>query len=241
MTFHERERAALNAALTVQGIQVDDQVKEDLLTHLHMVIEKNKTLNLTRIVDVEQAITLHIEDSLSIFPEFKETTGRFLDIGTGGGFPGLPLALVSGRRAVLLDSIKKKADVVRDIVHCLHRQDQIEVIGKRSEELSKEPDYKFDTVVSRAVSSLSVLEEYASPLLNIGGCLIVMKSDESKSDLEQAERVSKIVGLSLVSERYFILNKEYKRSVYVYQKTNEPSIQLPRRNGMAQKRPLGMR
>lgn len=241
MKYSKAERAALDAALNRQTIDIDDQVKEELLTHLHMVVEKNKTLNLTRITNIEQAIVLHIEDSLSVIPEFQKTAGRFLDIGTGGGFPGLPLALVSGRKAVLLDSVKKKADAVRDIVRLLHKEDQIEVIGKRSEEISKEPDYIFNTVVCRAVSSLSVLEEYASPLLNIGGSLIAMKSDEREEDLQQAERVSEIVGLTLVSVRQFILNEEYKRSIYVYKKIGEPRVQLPRRNGMAQKRPLGLK
>ena len=241
MKYNESERAALDAALYRQGIDVNDQVKEDVLHHLHMVIEKNKSLNLTRITDIEQAIVLHIEDSLSIYPEFQETKGRFLDIGTGGGFPGFPLALVTGREAVLLDSVKKKADAVRDIVKCLHKEDQIEVIGKRSEEISKELDYIFNTVVARAVSSLSVLEEYASPLLHIGGRLIAMKSDEKEENILQAERVSKLVGFSLISVREFLLDGKYQRSIYVYEKHTEPSIQLPRRNGMAQKRPLGLK
>ena len=241
MKYNESERAALDAALQRQGIDADDQVKEELLHHLHLVIEKNKSLNLTRITDAEQAIVLHIEDSLSIVRDFQETTGRFLDIGTGGGFPGLPLALVTGREAVLLDSVKKKADAVRDIVKQLQKEDQIEVVGKRSEEISKDPDYLFNVVVCRAVSSLSVLEEYASPLLHIGGRLIAMKSDEKEEDVLQAEKVSKIVGFSLVSVREFLLNGEYKRSIYVYEKEQEPSIQLPRRNGMAQKRPLGLK
>ena len=239
MEHTKQERAAFDAALSRIPYTFTEYQKKLLLAHLDLVVEKNKVLNLTRVVDFEDAVVRHIEDSLSVLPEFTETSGTFLDIGTGGGFPGLPLAIATGREGVLMDSVKKKAAAVQDFIDELGLSQQLSTSGLRSEELAAKQPESFDVVTMRAVASLPVVLELAAPLLRFNGVLIAMKGSESVEDEKTAENASSKLGFELISSRYFkIGNNLYDRSVYVYKKVAEPSIKLPRRPGMAAKRPI---
>lgn len=235
------ERAALVAALSHLNIPCTEQQQDALLTHLDLLVEKNKHLNLTRITSYEDALILHIEDSLSLFENFSHSDGLFCDLGTGGGFPGLPLAIVSGRHGVLLDSIKKKARAVQGFIDELGMGGQLESLGMRSEELALLKGDVFDTVVVRAVSSLNVIEELSAPLLSFKGRLLAMRGKESSEDEKTALRASEKLGFELVEKKaYQIGGGKYSRSLYVFEKVGEASITLPRRVGMAEKRPLGL-
>lgn len=238
ITSHEG--AALDAALSRLDITVENDEKLLLMLHLRLLENTNKRMNLTRIVDFEQAITYHIEDSLAVLPEFSDREGRFCDIGTGGGFPGIPLAIVSGRPGVLIDSVKKKATAVQEFIVQLGLQDRLEARGLRSEELSRESPHSFDTVVARAVSSLPSVEELATPLLRQGGRLVALRGHEDDESIEASLRAAEILGLELVSQReYSVGADEAYRSVFVFERSGNSSIAVPRRVGLAQKRPLG--
>lgn len=240
MKHTSEERAAVDAALLRLKLDFNEDIADKLITNLKLVIEKNKVLNLTRIDSFEDAVVLHLEDSLSIYPEFMHSSGEFCDIGTGGGFPGLPLAIASGRKGILLDSVKKKALAVQEFVEELSLAGQVQALGMRSEELCAERFGEFDTVVARAVDKLSVVEEYASPLLASGGHLIAMRGTESLGDEKAAQIASEQLGLQMIEKRAFSLGPdEVARSVYVFEKNGSPSIKLPRRPGMAHKKPLG--
>lgn len=240
MKHTSEERAAVDAALLRLKLDFNEDITNKLITNLKLVIEKNKVLNLTRIDSFEDAVVLHLEDSLSIYPEFMRSSGEFCDIGTGGGFPGLPLAIASGRKGILLDSVKKKAMAVQEFVEELSLTGQVQALGMRSEELCAERFGEFDTVVARAVDKLSVVEEYASPLLASGGYLIAMRGTESLEDEKAAQIASEQLGLQMIEKRAFSLGPdEVARSVYVFEKNGSPSIKLPRRPGMAHKKPLG--
>lgn len=240
MKHTSEERAAVDAALLRLKLDFNEDITDKLITNLKLVIEKNKVLNLTRIDSFEDAVVLHLEDSLSIYPEFMHSSGEFCDIGTGGGFPGLPIAIASGRKGILLDSIKKKALAVQEFVEELSLTGQVQALGMRSEELCAERFGEFDTVVARAVDKLSVVEEYASPLLASGGHLIAMRGTEPLEDEKAAQIASEQLGLQMIEKRAFSLGPdEVARSVYVFEKNGSPSIKLPRRPGMAHKKPLG--
>ena len=144
---------------------LDTDKQKKIQAYLDLVIEKNKELNLTRIETREKGMLLHIEDSLSCIDEFTSQDGLFLDIGTGGGFPGVPLAIASGRTGVLIDSVQKKARAVQEMIDELNLSNMIQVRGIRSEELALEVGEKFHTVIARAVSSLPTVLELATPLL----------------------------------------------------------------------------
>ena len=117
---------------------LDTDKQKKIQAYLDLVIEKNKELNLTRIETREKGMLLHIEDSLSCIDEFTSQDGPFLDIGTGGGFPGVPLAIASGRTGVLIDSVQKKARAVQEMIDELNLSNMIQVRGIRSEELALE-------------------------------------------------------------------------------------------------------
>ena len=239
MKHTDIERAAFDAALSRIDYEFTQQQKELLIKHLDLVVAKNESLNLTRITSFEDAVVRHIEDSLSVLPEFDKTQGRFIDIGTGGGFPGIPLGVVTGREGVLLDSVQKKAAAVQEFIDELCLGNQLEACGLRSEELAKKQPESFDVVIARAVATQPVVMEFGAPLLRFNGFLIVMKGSESTEDEKMAENASSRLGFERVSVRKFkIGNDLYDRSAYVYEKVREPEIKLPRRPGMATKRPI---
>lgn len=217
---------------------LDTDKQEKIRAYLELVIEKNKELNLTRIETEEKGMLLHVEDSLSCLDEFQRHRGPFLDIGTGGGFPGVPLAIASGRTGVLIDSVQKKARAVQEMIDNLGLQDLVHARGVRSEELALETGEAFETVTARAVSSLPTTMELATPLLVPGGEFIALRGKVDETDVDEAVRVGQKLGLELVSSRRVYISDTYERNILAFKKTGEPTMELPRRNGMAQKRPL---
>ncbi len=222
--------------MILETLDIDKQ--EKIRAYLELVIEKNKELNLTRIDTKEKGMLLHIEDSLSCLEEFKRQEGEFLDIGTGGGFPGVPLAIATGRTGVLIDSVQKKARAVQEMIEKLELENQIQARGIRSEELALEKGEEFTTVVARAVSSLPAVIELATPLLVPGGELIALRGKKDEVDLEDINHIADKLGLELISRRHIYISETYERTIYVFKKVSQTSIKLPRRKGMAQKRPL---
>lgn len=212
--------------------------QEQILKYLDLVIEKNQDLNLTRIDTKEKGVLLHVEDSLSCLDEFSSKEGLFLDIGTGGGFPGVPLAVASGRPGVLIDSVQKKARAVKELVKTVGLEDEIEVIGCRSEDLARERPNEFETVILRAVDAIPSALELAAPLTKMFGEIILLKAREDEESIEKSKGVARKLGLELVSQRQFMLGDEFERTILVFKKVGEPEIKLPRRNGMAHKKPL---
>lgn len=207
--------------------------------HLKLVIEENKKINLTRITNWESAQILHIEDSLVGLPEVAQApSGRYLDMGTGGGFPGIPLAIMTKRETVLADSVGKKIAALDRIIAELDLGKFVSTYKGRLEELSLERPRSFSLVTARALSTLSSLMELASPLLETNGYLICYKSQEVEAELCHAKEISDKFGLSFISKRDVLLSDEKThRSIITFKKIGEPIIDLPRRNGMAQKKP----
>lgn len=212
--------------------------QEKLLEYLDLVIEKNKELNLTRIDTRDKGILLHLEDSLACLDEFAKHDGEFVDIGTGGGFPGVPLAVATGRHGVLIDSVQKKARAVQEMADKIGSGNQIEAIGCRSEELAQQNEDRFDTAILRAVSSLPVVLELGTPLIRLGGEIIALRGKETDESINEANAVAQKLGLELVSDREIKIGDEFDRRILVFEKVGESTVKLPRRNGIAQKRPL---
>lgn len=212
-------------------------ITDDMRKYLNKVLEANESINLTRVTDNQEAILLHLEDSLAVLEELmKAPEGLYGDLGSGGGFPGVPLALASSRTTVLVDSVKKKMAVVDDILDDLGLADQISTYGKRIEELAVEEPESFSVLTARALTSLPSLLELASPLLKQGGHLIALKSKEE--DSFDNPSLENRLGMRLLSKRdYYLSDQESYRTVYVFEKYKEPEVKLPRRIGMAQKRP----
>ena len=226
--------------MKIGNIEVSEEQYALLEKDLNLVFEANKIHNLTRIDSFEDGMLLHIEDSLSGLPEFKKAPeGLYADIGTGGGFPGIPLAIMSDRETLLVDSVQKKVRVIEDIASTLGLSDRVSTYAGRIEDLSKERKKEFSVITARALSSFPSLLELVSPLLKNGGEFICYKAHVSDEDLVQIKELEDIFGLQLVSKRDFLLSdNETQRCILVFKKKHSAKIKLPRRVGLAQKKPI---
>jgi 16S rRNA (guanine527-N7)-methyltransferase len=222
-------------------VRLSSSESQLLITHLQLVLEANRSLNLTAINTVGDGIRLHILDSLTVIPELEaHAAGSILDIGSGAGYPGIPIAIMSSARVVLLESRGRRAEFLARALKGLSLENAF-IEHSRAEELvfGKRLD-RFDIVVARAVSSLPALVELAAPLLKSGGRLIAMKGDLSANELERGVAAGRIVGMSHESTRRFVLPEGHEaRTLVTFCRQGKASIRLPRRPGMAQTKPLG--
>lgn len=214
--------------------------EEKIRKHLSLVLDINKVMNLTRIDDTARALRLHIEDSLAALSDLNAAPdGLYGDMGTGAGYPGIPLAIMSGRDTVLIDSVRKKIEAVEFILTELDLRDKVSTYNGRLEELALSSPNSFSVLTARALTQLSSLLELASPLLKASGRLICYKSQLPNGELESAERITDLLGMRLLECReYRLSDDETVRRIIVFEKVSDSKIKLPRRIGMAQKRPL---
>lgn len=208
-------------------------------THLELIIQENTITNLTRIIDWDQGQLLHIEDSLQGLPEVLEAPeGLLIDLGTGGGFPGIPLAIMTDRETLLVDSVGKKIKALDRIINELGLTDHIKTYAGRAEDLAQQEPKSAAVITARALSSLPSLLELAAPLLEKGGHLVCYKGQPSDEEVTHARELEDLLGMEIISQRDLVLSdNETHRSILVFEKVAEPNVKLPRRVGMAQKKP----
>ena len=219
--------------------RLDEKQQDLILKHLELVVEANKTTNLTRIDDWNEAVLLHVEDSLSALEEVNACKeGAYADLGSGAGFPGIPLAIATGRPTTLVDARQKKMRVMDGVIESLGLADQVRTYAGRAELLARKEGGRYAVVTARALSKLSVLMELASPLLVKGGTLVSYKGHLEEEELEHAESVQGKTGMRIKNVRRFMLGDEYERAIVTIEKVAKPSIALPRLEGQAQKNPL---
>jgi len=218
------------------GIKLSDEQAQLLVKHLQLVLKKNEQLNLTRITTPEEAVRLHIIDSLLLARYLSGSS--FIDIGTGAGFPGIPLGIVMDVHGVLLDSVGKKVSAVNEFIAELSLGDRLTGVSDRAESFAVEHRGEFSTVVARAVAPTEVLLEYASPLLENNGMLVVTKGDQDE-DEASIKDVATLCGFDDVSRETFQLPENSGlRVIRTLCKANDAQVKLPRRVGMARKKPL---
>lgn len=230
-----------NERMFLPASTISSGEKDKILhSHLLVVLEENKKLNLTSIETIESGKILHIEDSLtglSIINNALE--GPIADIGSGAGYPGIPLAVYSGRMTFLIESIKKKASFLERLIESLGLKKQIEVINKRAEEIAKDNNESFAIITMRAVGELPAIIELAAPLLMMGGILLAYKGRPESSELERGKRVAEQLGMRPESiDRMTLSDGETQRTLVTYKKIEQSKVTLPRRPGMARKKPL---
>jgi 16S rRNA (guanine527-N7)-methyltransferase len=201
----------------------------------------NDKVNLTSIKNEDTALVLHVEDSLIGLPFIKMAPeGKMVDIGTGGGFPGIPLAVVGNRKCTLVDAREKKIRVLDEFIKAQRLEELLSTQSARAEELALLENGTHAAVTARALSSLPVIMELASPLLTLEGLLIAYKGNLTEEETQNAQRLQEKLGLTIVATETFTLSdKESQRTLVVFEKNKEAEIKLPRRPGMAQKKPLG--
>ncbi len=226
--------------MDVQYESLEFSRKSLIAKHLDLVLRANGETNLTRIDSVESGMLLHVEDSLAALPEVNEVPdGRYIDLGSGGGFPGIPIAIATGRKTTLIDARHKKVDLLNEFAKELDLSDCVHAEHARIEEFSRRHQQQYSVATARALAQLSVIMELASPLLKLSGRLICYKARIDDSELKHAKKISSQLGMSFVSKRDFLLSdKETQRCIIVFEKTDKPKIKLPRHDGFAQKKPL---
>lgn len=224
------------------GIELTERQKEQYLLFYEYLIEKNKVMNLTGITEFEEVLTKHFLDSLACVKAIDiKNVKNVIDIGTGAGFPGVPLKIAFPHlEACLLDSLKKRVNFLEEAFAFLHLEN-ISAIHGRAEEFAKNKTYreKYDLCVSRAVSNLATLSEYCLPYVKTGGCFISYKSGKVQEEAEQAEKAIKILGGRVKDIVYFNLpDSEIERSLVVIEKIKSTPGRYPRKAGTPLKEPL---
>ena len=211
--------------------------KEFLINkYIELVLSENEKINLTTVVDVNEFKKRHIEDSLSTLKEFDFSNKTILDLGSGAGLPGIPLAIYFPNSSfVLVEPIEKRAKFLTKVKNELSLNN-VEIINKRIEELSK--NIKYDVIVSRAVSELSILLELSIPYLKIGGILIAYKGKKGKEEIKKANNALKTLNsevLKIQTER--INNNDERNNIFIV-KEKDTDSKYPRIYSQIKKKPL---
>lgn len=212
--------------------------------YFELLVEWNKVMNLTAITEMEDVVTKHFVDSLSlvkVLSDLKSEQVQILDMGTGAGFPGIPLKIVfSELEITLLDSLNKRINFLNEVIEQLGLK-KIKAVHGRAEDYGRDREYreKYDYCVSRAVANLSTLSEYCMPYVKIGGAFIPYKSGKIEEELNQSRGAVKLLGGKIEEVITFMLPKtDVERSFVVVRKKEGTSKKYPRKAGLPSKEPL---
>ena len=221
-------------------IQLTEEQVQQFIKYYEMLVEKNKVMNLTAITEFDEVIEKHFLDSLSLIKVYDlKKDISVLDMGTGAGFPGIPLKIAFPElKVTLADSLNKRILFLQEVIDELHLE-KIEAVHARAEELGKNKAYRemYDLVVSRAVANLSSLEEYCVPFVNIGGNFIYYKSGEIEEEVANAKNATFLLG-GKVKDVYKFDLYEQKRSFVIIEKVKGTPKTYPRKAGTPTKTPL---
>lgn len=228
-------------------ITLSSKQQEQFNLYYKLLVEKNKFMNLTAITDYNEVVIKHFVDSLSLVRMFDlNTEYRIIDIGTGAGFPGIPLKIIFPHlNIVLLDSLNKRIKFLDDVIDKLELNDNdscfIRTIHARAENLAHKEEYreKFDLCVSRAVANLSTLSEYCLPFVKRGGSFVSYKAGNMQKELEEAQKAIKVLGGSIAKEDSFELpNTDMERKLIKIDKRSSTPKKFPRSAGTPKKEPI---
>ena len=228
-------RAALTAGLAALGL--DPALCGRLEAFAGLVLERNRVMNLTAITESSAFAELHLLDSLSLIPLAGLSSGTVVDVGTGAGFPGVPLAIaLPEARVTLLDSLGKRIEFLRETCGALGLENT-RCVHARAEEFGERE--QFDWAVSRAVAPLPMLCELSLPLVRVGGRFLAMKSSHSQEELDEAGRAISILGgrVDWVKD-YPIPGAEIQHRLICIEKTTPTPRKYPRRFSQLKKQPL---
>lgn len=228
--------------LNTLGITLNDRQKQQFDKFYELLVEWNKVMNLTGITEYEEVNEKHFIDSLSIVKAIDvNKIETVIDIGTGAGFPGIPLKIAFPHlKVVLLDSLNKRINFLNTVISELGLQD-IKTIHGRAEDYAKQSEYReqFDLCVSRAVANLSTLSEYCLPYVKVGGVFIPYKSGEIDDEVQRAGKAIGILGGKINEVIKFQLPEtEVNRSFVKVYKTQNTGKKYPRKAGLPSKEPL---
>ena len=238
-------------ALNAINVELDSSREEALQSYYELLVEWNKVMNLTAITEKDDVYVKHFLDSLAVKTVFDDkeyagqlpdiNTAKLIDIGTGAGFPGIPLKIAfPGLKVTLLDSLNKRIKFLNEVIANVGLND-IEAIHGRAEDYARESAYRecYDLCVSRAVANLSTLSEYCLPYVKTGGYFISYKSGDIDDELKAASHALKLLGAKTVGVKRLVLpGTDIERSFVIIRKMAHTDKKYPRKAGLPSSKPL---
>ena len=228
-------KQTLSAGLPILGLDLSEEIQEKLCAFGRAMVKQNEVMNLTGITDDKGVANLHLLDSLTVMASGDLKGKTLIDVGCGAGFPGVPLAIASGAKITLLDSLGKRMKWLEEILPQLGIE--AECITARAEEAVATRRESYDFATSRAVARLNILLELTAPYVKVGGCVLAMKGALAKEELAEAGSAIKKLGLKLEEVKEFPIDGT-NHAVIVLRKVAPTPKQFPRRFAKIKQSPL---
>lgn len=245
--FEKKEEriAYLEQELRQAGFHLNQEQMVQLELYYQILVEKNRVMNLTAITAFDEVVQKHFIDSLMLLQYIDLSNKSIMDVGTGAGFPGIPLKIACpGADIVLLDSLNKRVKFLNEVIETL-KLEKIRAIHGRAEDVAQMKEYReqFDYCVSRAVANLSTLSEYAMPFVKTQGEFVSYKSGEMEEELKQAEKAIDLLGgISPIKKdwvkTFHLPHSDISRSLIFIKKKKTTAKKYPRKAGLPSKEPL---
>lgn len=223
------------------GINLSDIQLEKFQIYFDLLIETNKIMNLTTITEEQDVVNKHFIDSIALVNYINLNGGRVIDVGTGAGFPGIPLAIIyNDADFTLMDSLNKRIKFLDQVIkEC--KMDNVVTVHSRAEDLGHNEKYreKYDYCLSRAVANISVLLEYCIPFIKTGGKFISYKSEKAEDEIKQSINAQQKLGCKLIqSYGFYLPETDISRKFYIFEKNKKLAKFYPRQAGKPKKNPL---
>lgn len=235
---------SLSEGLKSFGIEAGTGQIDQFINYYEILVEWNSFMNLTAITQFDEVVRKHFLDSVSlirILPDLADKPYTLIDVGTGAGFPGIPLKIVFPHlKILLLDSLNKRINFLNEVIGRLGLKD-VDTIHGRAEDYARNKQYreKYDLCVSRAVANLSTLSEYCLPFVKKGGCFVSYKSEKVSEEYEQSKKAIAVLGGKCEKREYFYLpDSDICRNLFLIRKVKITPEKYPRKAGIPQKEPI---
>ena len=220
-------------------VVLSEEQKIMFYNYMNILLEWNQKINLTTITKPEDIIIKHFIDSLTVLKYIKNEKINIIDIGTGAGFPGIPIKIANDLNNItLLDSLNKRIIFLQNVINELKLKDIVAVHSRAEEYIKLEKREIYDIAVSRAVANMSTLLEYLLPYVKINGICICMKGPNIEEELENSKKALSILGGKVVNIDNFELPDGSKRNIIIVKKIKNTPIKYPRINNKPLKEPI---
>lgn len=228
----------LKEKLNAIDIEIDNEQVQKFYKYMNLLLEWNEKINLTAITENNEVILKHFVDSATIL-KFIESDMKIVDVGTGAGFPGIPLNIINNKpKYILIDSLNKRINFLNEVIEKVDLKN-INTVHSRIEDFAKNNKESFDIATSRAVASLNILLEYLLPLVKVGGICICMKGSNAKEEIESASKALEILGGKIEKiEEITLPESDIVRNIIIVRKIKSTPNKYPRKAGMATKEPI---